>query len=305
MFFEYFITTVLSRSLPLYNTQWGLAAVIATAATTGVFLWRQHNRRAKRLPSPPTQTHQNEVYYEKQLQRFRARRDVATKNANIDPVMYSAEWYKNAVKEETDIEKRWKSNWVIENTPMGTVMMYYDVYRGGFVYNSQVSLPYKVLAAVAMKYAMQFYCYDFFMDENILGVPSPLAQVVDSLVVAPAAADAPHNKYKSVFMAAQKPQKNRPAPVASLKIKSVAPPLPPPTPPYRKITFVRSADALQVLKPPLPTEVNPALKMSYKDFKEKQTAVELPQTLFYPIEQPPSSPSSIWEEVAKDWPPQI
>ena len=60
--------------------------------------------------------------------------------------------------------------------------MYYDIYKLGFAYYSDVnSLPYSMLNAVAMKYCKIFKCNDFFVDQNIItdkNKESPLIKIL-------------------------------------------------------------------------------------------------------------------------------
>ena len=88
----------------------------------------------------------------------------ATANANIDDSFYDNEQYKNMLDRNTNIEKLWKSRMLFDITPSGNVIMYYDVYKHGFVYASDQTIPYTVLCGCAMKYCKIFYCRDFFRD---------------------------------------------------------------------------------------------------------------------------------------------
>ena len=88
----------------------------------------------------------------------------ATANANIDHSFYDYEQYKNMMDRNTNIEKLWKSRMLFDITPSGNVIMYYDVYKHGFVYASDQTIPYTVLCGCAMKYCKIFYCRDFFRD---------------------------------------------------------------------------------------------------------------------------------------------
>lgn len=66
------------------------------------------------------------------------------------------------------IEKEWKSRILIENSPYGLIIMYYDAYKEGFAYYSnQTGIPYDILNAVVMKYVRIFRCRDFFIDETV------------------------------------------------------------------------------------------------------------------------------------------
>lgn len=89
---------------------------------------------------------------------------------NIDAVFYSKSQWTELLKDENNyLEKKWRTKILIENTPRGNVIMYYDAYKLGFAYYSDQTMPYPVLNAVAMKYVLTFFCRDFFMDEIVLG----------------------------------------------------------------------------------------------------------------------------------------
>ena len=87
-------------------------------------------------------------------------------NENIDEFFYNKNDLFKMLKNETNlIEKIWKTRILYENTPRGNVIMYYDVYKFGFTYYSDQTIPYCILNAVAMKYCIIFCCRHFFMDE--------------------------------------------------------------------------------------------------------------------------------------------
>lgn len=88
------------------------------------------------------------------------------KNQNIEPVFYNRKELSELMKEENDVEKKWKCRILIQYTPRGNIIMYYDAYKGGFSYYSDHSVvPLRILNAMAMKYVMDYYCLDFFVDE--------------------------------------------------------------------------------------------------------------------------------------------
>jgi len=88
------------------------------------------------------------------------------RNQNIEPIFYNRKELSELMKEENAIEKKWKSRILIQYTPRGNIIMYYDAYKGGFSYYSDHSVvPLRILNAVAMKYVMNYYCLDFFVDE--------------------------------------------------------------------------------------------------------------------------------------------
>lgn len=66
------------------------------------------------------------------------------------------------------IEQYWQKRILIENTPRGNIIMYYDAYKLGFVYYcDNASLPYSIINAVVMKYVTTFRCRDFFIDIHV------------------------------------------------------------------------------------------------------------------------------------------
>ena len=80
-------------------------------------------------------------------------------NANIHPDLYDIENYKTMIKEATTtspIESQWKTRILFDTTPVGNVLMYYDIYKHGFAYASDQTVPYPVLCACAMKYCKLF-----------------------------------------------------------------------------------------------------------------------------------------------------
>lgn len=125
-----------------------------------------------------------ELYIEKHLKRFLASFEVTDKNwnSNIDEVFYSKENYLEILKDENnDLEKKWKMRILIEFTPCGNVIMFYDPYKLGFSYYCNQYVPYPILNAVAMKYVLNFHCRHFFMDEHV--VPETFASPLLGLLV--------------------------------------------------------------------------------------------------------------------------
>jgi hypothetical protein len=90
-------------------------------------------------------------------------------NENIEPEFYNKKKYMEMMKiVNNPIETRWKTRILMENTVRGNIIMFYDTYKQGFCYYSDnITIPYSLLNAVAMRYTMLFRCRDFFMDELI------------------------------------------------------------------------------------------------------------------------------------------
>jgi len=89
-------------------------------------------------------------------------------NANIDDLFYDYEQYKNISTNCSDLETLWKSRIMFDTTPSGNIIMYYDVYKHGFVYASDQTISYNILCGSAMKYCKIFYCRDFFRDNQYI-----------------------------------------------------------------------------------------------------------------------------------------
>ena len=65
------------------------------------------------------------------------------------------------IKERLD---KLKNNFVIENTPLGNVLMVYDNDRESFKFYSDNTVPYRYLEVVGRKYVKQFNCRPIFVD---------------------------------------------------------------------------------------------------------------------------------------------
>jgi len=108
-------------------------------------------------------------YCQKKAERFAQFAYNPEKNGKTDPLFYDKKAYDEYMQEQnTPLEKKWKSNILLETTSRGNVIMYYDAYKMGFAYFSdQTSISYEVMNACAMKYVEIFRCYDFFVDEVV------------------------------------------------------------------------------------------------------------------------------------------
>ena len=82
--------------------------------------------------------------------------------------MYDHEQYNKMIFHSPHIEKKWKSRILIDSTPIGNVIMHYDVYKHGFVYLSDQTIPYTILCGTAIKYCIVFFCRDFFRDNQYI-----------------------------------------------------------------------------------------------------------------------------------------
>lgn len=110
-------------------------------------------------------------YYQKVKQRYAKSFEESNNNinTNIDEVFYSITKFQDIMKLESNyLERQWKTRILIETTPRGNIIMFYDTYKQGFAYYCDSNcIPYNILNAVAMKYVLTFYCRDFFVDNRI------------------------------------------------------------------------------------------------------------------------------------------
>jgi len=89
-------------------------------------------------------------------------------SSNIEPIFYKKDEFYAMISEcNNDIEEKWRTRVLIESSPRGNIVMYYDAYKHGFAYYSDThGLPYKVLNAAAMKYVSMYFCRDFYIDNE-------------------------------------------------------------------------------------------------------------------------------------------
>jgi hypothetical protein len=127
---------------------------------------------------------ETDLYIQNQKQKFidtfnNSEKDKCAQNANIGEELYSLDSLSNILlQENNEFELTWKRRMMMENTPRGNIIMYYDMFKQAFAYASDnQAIPYSILNACAMKYVILFKCRDFFMDTEILpeGIISPFA----------------------------------------------------------------------------------------------------------------------------------
>jgi hypothetical protein len=101
------------------------------------------------------------------------------------PEKYNAEWKKRMClappleitpKEQLPLSTL-KHNVLLENTPFGNVIMYYDDDKGSFIYYSDKTLSYPIINAVGKKYVLTFHCESLYNDVDApprsVSTPSP------------------------------------------------------------------------------------------------------------------------------------
>lgn len=109
------------------------------------------------------------TYIEKEKERFLLtyKQDSKIFNVNMSEIFYNVKEYnKLLLDSNNELEEIWKKKILYETTPIGNIIMFYNVYKKGFSYYSDINLTYPLLNAVAMKYVRIFCCRDLFIDEK-------------------------------------------------------------------------------------------------------------------------------------------
>jgi hypothetical protein len=127
-------------------------------------------------PTPQIITKKNkkkdekDEYIEKHQQHFVDSYDSSIDyNENIQKEFYIKEDYDKLIVQNNNIlESSWKHRILIEHSPLGNIIMFYDAYKQGFSYYCDVNIPYNILNCVAMKYVLKYFCRDFFIDNSIV-----------------------------------------------------------------------------------------------------------------------------------------
>jgi hypothetical protein len=122
---------------------------------------------------------------------------------NVDPVFRDRAAMSDRLRDPAnDLEPEWRRRVLLERTPRGNVIMFYDAFREGFAYYSdQAGISYAIINAVAMKYALAFRCRDFFVDAG--SVPPELLSWLAHAIVAEDAAEM--DRKRAVVQAMSKP----------------------------------------------------------------------------------------------------
>jgi hypothetical protein len=133
---------------------------------------------------------------------FREGQNAETFNQNMASLL-AADIDKELVYAENEIEKAWRRRILMENTPRGNVIMFYDAYKQGFAYYCDQSvMPHDLMNAVAMKYVLTFSCRDLFVCESVEEKKEP--QEKKEPAVAKKDDNLPFAKFKSYNTAQKK-----------------------------------------------------------------------------------------------------
>ena len=171
----------------------------------GNMIWRhvlkRINQYNKIVPPPVDITKEyNSKHTNKFLDTFKQSNN--DMNSNIDKVFYSKDEYTKTMRDvDNELERKWKQKTLIEQTPKGNIIMYYDPYKQGFSYYSDSQpIPYTILNAVAMKYVRIYRCRDFFVDDETTPEEEPSAFIQIHMVEKKKSKDTDKNSSgKSMF----------------------------------------------------------------------------------------------------------
>ena len=154
-----------------YSNRTTLIVSTCVAIGASITLWsymKTNKNENKKKEEPKLSPDEAYIEHNKSLFVARFEKDKDGANSNIDKRFYSKESYEEATKEQNgDLEKEWRKRILMEYTPRGNIVMYYDAYKRGFAYYTDTHISYPLLNAVAMKYVSVYQCLDFFIDENV------------------------------------------------------------------------------------------------------------------------------------------
>ena len=132
------------------------------------FIVQYFQKKTQPQPIQPPPEKQ-ETQYEKSCKKYAEFYNADEENSNIDAELYDFDKRKELFADPNNLpEKMWKSRILLENTPRGNVLMYYNPYTHSFYYHSDEQIiPYPILEQVAKKYVVMYRCKDFYIDNNM------------------------------------------------------------------------------------------------------------------------------------------
>ena len=112
-------------------------------ATIFMFRLGVYNRKLLEKEKTKTKTKSHILLQEKEWfqELFKEDKNGNTRvNSNIHPDLYIYEKFNHMIKEEHAEEKTWKQRVLLQNTPQGNIVMFYDLFRQAFAYFSDVHI---------------------------------------------------------------------------------------------------------------------------------------------------------------------
>ena len=158
-------------------TFFGIFGIITTKYLYNYLRRKPLNKQLVNSPPPPDP---EDIYKEKAKQLFNQSciKDI-NYNQNVDMCFYDRKLYESIMQVPNDLERIWKQRVLMESTPRGIVIMYFNAYKRGFEYFSDQSMPYVLINAIVMKYVLRYFCRDFFIDECESVEMSPLIDIYE------------------------------------------------------------------------------------------------------------------------------
>lgn len=141
-------------------------------------------RKSLETPPPPESlVKKNKEFVDETKDKFLkvVEKEKKQSSSQIDSLFYDVNAYKKAMMEsDNEYEKTWRTRILIKTVPQGgNIIMYYDPYKLGFSYYCDQHMSYNILNTIAMNYVLTYNCYDFFFDECVTPVPSPLLKLLE------------------------------------------------------------------------------------------------------------------------------
>lgn len=163
--------------------------------------------------------------------------------------------------------KQLKNNIILEKTPIGNVLMFYNYEKESFSYYSDFNIPYHYLETIARKYIITFDCANLFVfiDEeleklSLIQEEKEIFKKEHTLAVF--AKFKNYNKNNSISNTISQP--NKQTKTQSINMKQV-----PIKEKSNRYTYEGKLGNYSFLKKVLPKDINKQLKISYSDYKNK------------------------------------
>jgi hypothetical protein len=163
--------------------------------------------------------------------------------------------------------KQLKNNILLEKTPIGNVLMFYNYEKESFSYYSDFNIPYHYLETIARKYIITFDCANLyiFIDEELekltlIQEETKMFQKEHTLAVF--AKFKSYNKNNSISNTISQPIKQ--TKTQSINMKKI-----PIKEKSNRYTYEGKLGNYSFLKKISPKDINKQLQISYSDYKNK------------------------------------
>lgn len=177
---------------------------------------------------------------------------------------------KQMTRNELTLEqiKQLKNNILLEKTPLGNVLMFYNYEKESFCYYSDFNIPYRYLETIARKYIINFNCATLYVFsheelEKLIFIqeeqPETVKEKNTSSVFAKFKNYNKHNSISKTISQPIKQTKNQPINMKQIPIKEKS----------NRYTYEGKLGNYSFLKKVSPKDINKQLQISYSDYKNK------------------------------------